>query len=207
VAGDDPYFLTFMSEWAHQGASTPFAQSWMLAIEEKYYRIWPILLRVLMLVLLRARLAAVAMLGLLPILTLPLGLTVAPGGSLHGVRSNPDRLPARILLHESRIYDRLRFLGRQSYLALIAVLFVASLLLVRAWAGNVSLYAFPFIGGLLLITVVVGDGVSARVLSHAGSDAWGTRAHCLPHNIANRGTGHLGRAPGDWPRTVLAGSR
>ena len=201
-----PYYLTYTNEWSPQSPSTPFEQSWTLGIEEKYYLVWPLLIGVLLHRSLRTRLTVVAALALLPILTLPLGLS-------------PDRQEiiftayGRILigcllalcLHEARIYDRLRFLGRSSWSAVVACGFVASLLLVDAWDGKLTLYAFPVVGAILLITLIIGDGVASKLLSHRTVRYIGTRAYgiYLLDSLANRAAGYISPDPTDWPRTML----
>jgi peptidoglycan/LPS O-acetylase OafA/YrhL len=201
-----PYYLTYMSEWAPHPPSTPFSQSWTLGIEEKYYLVWPFLIGLLLHRSFRARIGVVATLVLIPILTLPLGLSpnyqeiifTAYGRILIGCL-------IALCLHDARIYERLRVFGRRSTSTVVACLFVASLLLVHAWKSNVSLYAFPFVAGLLVITLIIGDGGASRLLSKRAFRYIGTRAYgiYLLDSLANRAAGYVTPTPSDWPRTLL----
>ena len=201
-----PYYLTYMSEWVSGPSSTPFSQSWSLAIEEKYYLVWPILFILLSYLSPRSRLAFVATLVLVPILVLPLGL---PPSRQEIIFTAYGRILIgcllALLLHEARIYRRLRFLGQPAWSTVVACAFVVSLLLVDAWNNDVSYYAFPFVAGLLLISLMIGNGVATKLLSNRTVRYVGTRAYgiYLLDNLANRGAGYLTPDPADWPRTLL----
>lgn len=202
-----PWYLTYMSEWGPHADSTPFSQSWTLGIEEKFYFIWPLLIAVLLHRSLRVRLGVVVALVLVPILTLPLGLSpsrqeivfTAYGRILIGCL-------IAICLHEARLYQRLRFLGRHAWSLVVVVLFVGSLLLVEAWHSNWSTYAFPFAAALLLISLTIGDGVGSKVLSLRSVRYVGTRAYgiYLLDSLANRAAGYVIHNPSDWPHTILS---
>ena len=174
-----PWYLAYMSERGPHADSTPFSQSWTLGIEEKFYfSAWccsssPCCSTCS----LRVRLGVVVALVLVPILTLPLGLSpsrqeivfTAYGRILIGCL-------IAICLHEARLYQRLRFLGRHAWSLVVVVLFVGSLLLVEAWHSNWSTYAFPFAAALLLISLTIGDGVGSKVLSRCDPCATSGRA-------------------------------
>jgi peptidoglycan/LPS O-acetylase OafA/YrhL len=145
---------------------------------------------------------------LVPILTLPLGLSpdrqeivfTAYGRILIGCL-------VALCLHERRIFRYLRRLGGTAWSAVVACAFVGALLLVDGRPGNLTLYAFPFVAGVFLVTIVVGSGgVAARVLSQPLVRRVGTRAYgmYLLDSIANRATGYLIHDPSGWPSTLAS---
>jgi peptidoglycan/LPS O-acetylase OafA/YrhL len=201
-----PWDLTYMSEWGPHADSTPFAQSWTLGIEEKYYLVWPFVIGLLLHRSIRTRFSVVVLLTLLPILTLPLGLS--PGRQEIVFTAYGRILIGCVIalcLHERRIYERLRFLGGRFQSLGIALAFVGSLLLVDAWKSNLTLYGFPFVAGLLLVSLIIGGGLASKLLSPSAVRFIGTRAYgiYLLDSLANRAAGYVVH-PTDWPRTLLS---
>ena len=43
-----PYYLTYMNDFAPDVAGVPYAHSWSLGVEEKFYMLWPVLAFVFM---------------------------------------------------------------------------------------------------------------------------------------------------------------
>ena len=108
-----------------------------------------------------------------------------------------------LCLNERRIFDRLRFAGRRAWSVAVACAFIASLLLVSPLQGMI--YAFPFVAGLLLISLMIGDGLASRLLSHRAVRYVGTRAYgvYLLDSLAHRAGGYITPAVTDWPTTLL----
>jgi peptidoglycan/LPS O-acetylase OafA/YrhL len=199
-----PYYLTYMSEWVAGTPGTPFLQSWSLGIEEKYYLVWPFFIGLLLRGSLRMRLGVVAALVLVPYLTLPIDMTssrreivfTAYGRILIGCL-------IALCLNDRRIFARLRFAGTPAWSVAIVCAFVVSLLLVSPVTGMI--YVFPFVAGLLLISLMIGNGFGSRLLSHRAVRYVGTRAYgiYLLDSLAHRAGGYVTPAVTNWPTTLL----
>jgi peptidoglycan/LPS O-acetylase OafA/YrhL len=165
-----PWLVVYLQEVAMMGLTPagqymPFAHSWTLGVEEKFYLLWPILAFVLWSgrARLRRRWALGLMLAWLPMTgLLSLGNPTARvvGDCLFGHFHILVGCLLALLLHERSWFVRLRFLGGRFWTALALVLFLTALVgrtasagvphLPRALEVLVSLAAATVIACLLL---------------------------------------------------------
>jgi peptidoglycan/LPS O-acetylase OafA/YrhL len=181
-----PYLLAYLQEVAMMGLTPagqymPFAHSWTLGVEEKFYLVWPLLAFVLWSgrAGLRRRWTFGLLLAWLPLTAiLSLGNSTARvlGDCLFGHFHILVGCLLALLLHDRAWFGRLSFLGQGAWTWLTAALFTAALVTRTAAAGVphlprtleviVSLAAAAFVGSLLL-----GDGPVHRLL-RSGPLTW-----------------------------------
>ena len=160
-----PYYLTFMQEYpgAARFVGAPFAISWSLGIEEKFYLVWPV---VGFLLLRGQRNGRVAVVGATTIAIVLLGYL------------RPDAITTRlvlpyvfvllgcllaVLLHEPRIYERFRALGRPS--VALAIASVTGLVWILGSRSNTVSYVFGVLVALTIAGLVIGRTLVSRALS------------------------------------------
>jgi peptidoglycan/LPS O-acetylase OafA/YrhL len=174
-----PYLVVYLQEVAMMGLTPagqymPFAHSWTLGVEEKFYLVWPILAFVLWSSRARPRRLwtvglVLAWLPLTALLALGNPTARVVGDCLFGHFHILVGCLLALLLHERNWFVRLRFLGTGFWTALAGAVFLTALVgrtaaagvphLPRALEVIVALAAATLIGCLLL-----GDGPLHRLL-------------------------------------------
>jgi peptidoglycan/LPS O-acetylase OafA/YrhL len=171
-----PYYLSYLQEIPHcvlllYNCNLPFAQSWSLGIEEKFYLVWPLLAFVLWRGAARPRGAVALALGaaLLPLLLTPLG----PVGKVVAkmVFSYASLLAGcvlALLLHDPRWFARLRRLGGLGWTAAVLLLLLAAHgatpWLTSSPAADLLNIVYTLAATGLLACVLLGDGLLQRLL-------------------------------------------
>jgi peptidoglycan/LPS O-acetylase OafA/YrhL len=165
-----PYYALYFPEYIHLNQDGPFAHSWSLGIEEKFYALWPLL----GFVLLRARsVRPLVLFGLIgSILLLPNSLDWAKYVR-HYVPIAVGCLIA-LLLHRRELYDKLRPLG--SYPGLFLALAVGAILIDKHQS---SLFVASSCGIALIALVLApaGGTVTSRFMGSNALTFVGQRAY------------------------------
>ena len=172
-----PYYLLYFQELSicfrpPLIQDLPFAHSWTLGIEEKFYLLWPLLAFVVWRGAGRFRprgAAALAVgLGLLSLLLTPLGPVGKEAGKMgFSYASLLAGCLLALLLHDSRWFAQLRRLGGAGWTAAVLAVFLAAHFAtpwVKApWAGVLNLVYTTAVTALLAC-VLLGDGPLQRLL-------------------------------------------
>ncbi len=192
-----PYYLSYMNDFAPLRGNTPFAQSWSLGVEEKFYLLWPALAFVVLIVWPRFRIPIAAGLALAPFVLLP--FHVLPW--LHHYSSIMVGCLLALLLHDERGYRRLRHLASPRGAAIALAVLVA--LHVALPAGDTVHYAYPFAVAAVMVSLVLGRMPWSTLLAHRSMRFLGILAygvylvHLIVINVLVAGLRHLGFTFGD----------
>ncbi|MFL5962156.1 MAG: acyltransferase family protein [Gaiellaceae bacterium] len=164
-----PYFLTYMNDFAPHLDVTPFAHSWSLGVEEKFYLVWPLLGFLFLRRNTRARIGLLLTLIFVPFALHVAGLLpsdIRPFGSVPLVYAYTSILVGCLLamfLHEPRSYRVFSHLGTPAGAALTLAVFV----LAQALAGSAEWvpFAYSFAVALAIVTIVIGNSWWVRMLA------------------------------------------
>ena len=167
-----PYYVPYLQEVPHYfrmlgHRDFPFAQSWTLGLEEKFYLIWPFVAFAAWRGATRSRprgtVGAALALGLLPLLLTPLG----PAGRFAAkmLFSSSSLLAGCVLaflLHDPRWFARLRRLGGAGWTA-AALLFLLAAHAATPWwmrwpVSDVLNLLYALAATALLACLLLGDG-------------------------------------------------
>ncbi|TWP45481.1 acyltransferase [Lentzea tibetensis] len=128
IAGALKYYLTFFNEF---GPGNPYAQSWSLGIEQKFYLVWPLLFVAVGTVALKRRIS-VALVGmLLSVAFVGLTLTHPNGGWTIHYFSILTGCVLALVMHSSRGFAALRPLTNPVVSVFVSIGFVAVHIAVR----------------------------------------------------------------------------
>jgi peptidoglycan/LPS O-acetylase OafA/YrhL len=196
-----PHYLTYTNEFANSNA--PFGQSWSLAIEEKFYLLWPALMFALLAGRPRYRIAAVT------ILVLGLAAVHGAGVGPHWINGYAAILLGCLLaflLDNPRSYERLRALGERRFVW-VGVGFFAVVQAAGTWRPDSYLItaAFPLPVALLMTSLLVANPrglafLGSRPLVHVGKRSYGIYlVHTMVLSVLEKAMGGAGD-----PTVVLA---
>jgi peptidoglycan/LPS O-acetylase OafA/YrhL len=166
-----PYYVSYLNDFAPGGASTPFIHSWSLAVEEKFYILWPPVAFLLLAARPRARLATAALLAVLPWALVPLRTAThypAYGSIMVGC-------VLALFLHDRRTYVLLRRVAGPAAMLLVAA-FVA-VHVVAHESHFVAIAIYPFAAALLLLSLLVVDSRVGHLLAKGPVRFVGRRAY------------------------------
>ncbi len=145
-----PYYLSYTNEFTigHHG-HLPFAQSWSLGVEEKYYLLWPIMAFILLARYPRVRMWVTGGLAV---------LFLAIAAPAHWANWYGPILTGCLLafaLHNRAFYERLRVLATRRWNLPIA-LALLSLQIVTPWFNGFAVHVYSPLLALFLIGAMVG---------------------------------------------------
>lgn len=183
-----PYYLSFLNDFAPFTRDTPFAQSWSLGVEEKFYVVWPLLAFVL-LPAFRGRVATA--LALAPFLLLPFGVF----GWFYAYADIMVGCLLAVALHHPRGFELatrwLRF-------------WPSAVVLVALWAlipvGRPVEYLFPFAVAAVMVSLTTGSPAAARLLETGPARWMGRLSYSvyLTHLLVASVVVAAGRKAGLW---------
>jgi peptidoglycan/LPS O-acetylase OafA/YrhL len=205
-----PYFLTYTNDFAPLQGDTPFAQSWSLGVEEKFYLVWPALAFVLLLSKRRLRLPLAALLAATPFLLLPFGVLA---WFAHYSAIMVGCFLA-LLMHQRRSFELLAWLARP--VGAFAALTALVLLHVLIPSGQPDRLAYPFAVAAVMVSLVAGATSLSRVLRtrsmrFLGNLAYGVYLiHLMVLSVIHTALRHAGmqfdgaeRPVGGWSPTMV----
>jgi peptidoglycan/LPS O-acetylase OafA/YrhL len=163
-----PYYLTYMNDFAPDPASMPYAHSWSLGVEEKFYMLWPLLAFVLW----RGR-TAMRFLGTAALVVLPFALDRAHLLPFDVRRyGTPLYFSYGAILVGCVLAFALHHRSSFAWLARLASGGPALAVLVLAVAAHVfavtspwMFFAYPFAVALLIVPVVAGNPPWTKLLA------------------------------------------
>jgi peptidoglycan/LPS O-acetylase OafA/YrhL len=162
-----PYYLFYLNDLTPHLEKVPFALSWSLGVEEKFYIVWPLLAFVLLRGRTAARFAGVSALILVPFFLDRIGLL--PRVSIYGsplyysyTAILVGCLLAFLLHHESsyRVFARLGG-GIGALCSLLLLVAIHYFEPTDAWTQ----FSYPFGVALAMIAIVIGDAIWVRALA------------------------------------------
>jgi peptidoglycan/LPS O-acetylase OafA/YrhL len=195
-----PYFVTYQNDFAHSNSG--FSVTWSLAIEEKFYLIWPLLFLPAVPRTWRWRVA-----GLLAVAVAPFAL--APGNWTYPAIYAPiiDGCLVALLMHSRRGYSALRPLTK-GWLAALLMLAAAAQVALFEDSENVHV-VFALLVALALPACLTGPQWLRRVLRSRLMVYIGTRSyvlylvHRLSKGVIDRLIAPAGSIPDQLLRFVL----
>ncbi|MFD1720943.1 acyltransferase family protein [Amnibacterium endophyticum] len=170
--GSLPYYLTYQNDWA---PTSLFGHTWSLAIEEKFYVVWPLLafavaavrrVRIPMLIALLAFTLAAEQSQAVPVYYLATYTPLVLGCLL------------AVLMHDRRTYRWIAALTHPAFTGTVVTAAVVQALLFEGIHGHVHTL-FSFLTVLALPGVLVGAQPFGRVLSVRPLVYVGTRSYAL----------------------------